>query len=103
MKLLAIEYLRISTMVELLAPWPGGSSLGSHTHDNGKLLHRTSGGDDLPDMRYWIPYDHFMSEYEARVQRAAYFHDVMVRGWRRLVAALSKAARRATARAQTAH
>ena len=90
-------------MVELLAPWPGASSLGQCNHDNGKLLHRTSVREDAPDLRYWTPYDHFMSEYEARVQRAAYFNALMARGWRKLVAALSRVARRATARLQPAN
>jgi hypothetical protein len=103
MKLLSIDYLRITTMVELLAPWPGGSSLRQNTHDNGRLLHRTSGCEDVPDTRYWTSYDHFMTEYEARVQRAAYFHGLMTRGWQKLTVALSSLARRVSGRIQTAH
>lgn len=102
MKLLAIDHLRIHAMVEFLAPWPGGSTFRAGTHDNVNLLHRTSGREDVPDLRYWTHYDHFMTEYEARVERAAYFHGVATRAWQKLAAALSRFAKRVSNRTQTA-
>jgi hypothetical protein len=90
-------------MVELLAPWPGGPSLPQCTHDNEYLLHRTSDHDDVPDLRFWTAYDHFMTEYEARVERAAYFHGLMARGWHKLTTALGRLAGRVSSRTQTAN
>jgi hypothetical protein len=98
MKLLSIDHLRITTMVELLAPWPGGSSLRQPSHDSRKLLHCTSDRDNIPDLRYWTAYDHFMTDYEARVERAAYFYGLLVRGWRKLASALASLTRRVSDR-----
>jgi hypothetical protein len=50
----------------------------------------------VPDVRYWTAYDHFMSEYEVRVERAAYFCSVLERGWRKLAGALARLAGRAS-------
>jgi hypothetical protein len=41
-----------------------------------------------------------MSEYEVRVQRAAYFYGALQRGWRKLSAALARVADRALSRAR---
>ena len=94
MKLLSFDYFGITIMVEFLAPCPGGSMFRKPTHDSGNMLHRTSEGDAAPDTRYWTTYDHFMSQYEARVERAAYFHGLLESGWRKLVAALRRLAPR---------
>ena len=102
MKLLAIDHLRIHATVEFLAPWSGGPTIRAGTHDNANLLHRTSGREDAPDPRYWTNYDHFMTEYEARVERATYFYGVATRAWQRLAAALSRVAGRVSNRTQTA-
>jgi len=95
MKLLAIDHVRIATVVEMLAPWPGGSPSYRQTNHNGKLLHRTYLGGELPDPRYWTAYDHFMTEYEVRAQRAAYFSGLLRGGWRKLTAVLARLTRRA--------
>lgn len=92
--------MKISTFVEMLAPWPGGSSLRKQTYHSGELLRRTSEGEELPDPRYWTAYDHFMTEYEARVQRASYFYGVLERAWRKLASAINRFARRVTSRTQ---
>jgi hypothetical protein len=103
MKLLAIDHVRISSFVELLAPWPGGGSCHRPSHHSGKLVHRTPGDDEAPDIRYWTPYDHFMSEYEVRVQRAAYFHGVLRSALRKLSLTLARLAGRAPNRTPAAN
>ena len=94
MKLLSIYHVKIATVVELLAPWPGGFSYRQPGNHSGKLLQRTSDTDEVPDTRYWTAYDHFMTEHEARVQRAACFYGLLAHGWRKLKAALTGLARR---------
>jgi len=94
MKLLSFDYLGITTMAEFLEPRRGGSTFLGSAHDNGNMLQRTSDAEDAPDIRYWTTYDHFMSQYEARVERAAYFHGLLESGWRKLAAGLRRLAAR---------
>lgn len=103
MKLLSIDQVKFATVAELLAPWPGGGSYSRSTYHRGKLLHRTSVADEAPDLRYWTPYDHFMTEYEARVQRAAYLCGALERGYRKLSAALARLVQRALGHARPAN
>src|SRR5689334_6232978 len=94
MKLLSFDYLGITAVAEFLDPCSGGSPFRDPTHDNENMLHCTSGGEAASDVGYWTTHDHFMSQYQARVARAAYFHGLLESGWRRLGAALSRLAPR---------
>jgi len=96
MKLSETDDLKLTPRIELLAPWPGGVSLRQSPHDNEKLLHRTSDSDNVPDLRYWTAYDHFVTDCEARAERAAFLCGLLVCGARNLATALAGLAGRAS-------
>ncbi len=96
----SIARLNLAGTTEQPASWLAPRPLRSETHHNVDLLQCTQHGkdaEDRPDVRYWIAYDHFMVEREARAARNAYFYGLIAKAWRSLVERLRRRRKLATA------
>jgi hypothetical protein len=102
MRLFSLHPFNLAVIVEQLAPRQSPDSGRIKAHHKPDLLHRTRGDEtELPDPGYWIAYDHFMVELEARARRREYIYRLIAEGWRALEQRVRDAfsARRALRRA----
>jgi hypothetical protein len=102
MSLFSLHPVNLAVIAEQLAPHPSPANGRIKAHHNPDLLHCTPSDEtELPDPRYWIAYDHFMVELEARAMRRQYVYALIAKGWRALEQRVRDAfsARRALRRA----
>jgi hypothetical protein len=102
MRFVSLHPFNFAAIIEPLAPHQSPDRDPIKAHHNPDLLHRTLNDEtELPDPRYWIAYDHFMVELEARARRREYIYGLVAEGWRALEQRVRDAfsARRALRRA----
>ena len=91
MKVVSIDRLNPARPMPTSAPRVAACAPEGQTHHSLDLLQCTQcgeSGDDRPDVRYWIAYDYFMVEHEARAARNAYLYGMIAKACRSFIGRL---------------